>query len=117
NSPISPLRPKSNSISCLVVGETRLPSSKERYLTPVVTPVPAKGVPLGKVVSATVNGLNAFWMGTLKPVGLKPMPRALWNGSGVNGVGAKAASKNDRAYLKSANTVRYLSQRSRVNDP
>ena len=31
------------------------------------------------------------------------------NGSGANGTGASDASKNERTYLKSANTVRYLS--------
>ena len=39
------------------------------------------------------------------------------NGSGVNGTAAADASKNERTYLKSANTVRYLSHRSRVNEP
>ena len=34
------------------------------------------------------------------------------NGSGINGTGASDASKNERTYLKSANTVRYLSHRS-----
>src|SRR4029077_4212242 len=37
--------------------------------------------------------------------------------SGVNGVGARPPSQNCRKYLKSANTVRYLSQRSRSNEP
>src|SRR5437763_9652116 len=35
---------------------------------------------------------------------------------GVNGVGAKPPSQNWRKYLKSANTVRYLSQISRSNE-
>ena len=39
------------------------------------------------------------------------------NGSGRNGTGASDASKNERTYLKSANTVRYLSHRSRVKEP
>ena len=62
-------------------------------------------------------------IGTLMPAGLNPTLVALpnaslpLNGSGVNGAAARAESKNDRAILKSANTVRYLSQRSRVNEP
>ena len=39
------------------------------------------------------------------------------NGSGVNGTAARDASKYERAYLKSPNTVRYLSHISRVNEP
>ncbi len=77
------------------------------------------GTPLTtRVVSPTVNGLNGFWIGTLIPVGLKKVlvPGAL-NGSGVNGTAASDESKNERAYLKSANTVRYLSHTSRVNEP
>ena len=35
------------------------------------------------------------------------MPGVL-NGSGVNGTAARDASKNERAYLKSPNTVRYF---------
>ena len=42
-----------------------------RKRTPVVTGIPAKGVPVGNVVSATVNGLNGFCIGTLMPTGLK----------------------------------------------
>src|SRR4030095_11780771 len=104
-------------MSCLVLGETRFPASKERYVPPVLTVSPALAVLGGKVVSATVNGLNGFVNGTLMPTGLNPIPCASWNGSGVKGVGARAALKNDRVYLKSANTVRYLSHRSRVNEP
>ena len=33
----------------------------------------------------------------------------MWNGSGVNGTAARDESKYERAYLKSPNTVRYLS--------
>ena len=71
-----------------------------------------------KVVSPTVKGLNGFWIGTLIPLGLKKalLPGVL-NGSGVNGTAARDESKNERAYLKSANTVKYLSHRSRVNEP
>ena len=39
------------------------------------------------------------------------------NGSGLNGTGAADASKNERTNLKSPNTVRYLSHRSRVKEP
>src|SRR5256885_3706065 len=81
-----------------------------RNRTPVVT---GTGAPLiTRVVSPTVNGLNAFWIGTLMPAGLKPtvVPGVL-NGSGVNGTAASDASKKDRAILKSANTVKYLSHR------
>src|SRR5438874_2709087 len=83
-----------------------------RKATPVVT-----GVPFGKVVSATVNGLNGFCIGTLMPKGLKVSPFCCLNGSGENGVAARAELKNERVYLKSANTVRYLSQISRVKEP
>ena len=70
------------------------------------------------VASATVNGLNGFWIGTLMPMGLKPMlVPGILNGSGTNGTAASDVSKNERTYLKSANTVRYLSHRSRVNEP
>src|SRR5438105_4560437 len=82
-----------------------------RKRTPVVT-----GVPSGKLVSATVNGLNGFWIGTLIPLGLKGRPSRSLNGS-KNGVAAWAASKNERVYLKSANAVRYLPQISRVKEP
>src|SRR6266436_8137702 len=88
-----------------------------RKWTPVVTGIPAKGVPVGKVASATVNGLNGFCIGTLMPKRLKPLPFDCLNGSGSNGVAAMAASKNERVYLKSANTVKYLSQMSRVKEP
>src|SRR6266404_2802368 len=37
--------------------------------------------------------------------------------SGVNGVGARPPSQNWRKYLKSINTVRYLSQISRSTEP
>src|SRR6266849_935419 len=37
--------------------------------------------------------------------------------SGENGVGAAPLSQNCRKYLKSAKTVKYLSQRSRSNAP
>src|SRR6266545_7830076 len=87
-----------------------------RNRTPVVIGV---GMPLiTRVVSPTVKGLNGFWIGTLIPVGLKNVlvPGVL-NGSGANGTAASDESKNERAYLKSANTVRYLSHRSRVNEP
>ena len=39
------------------------------------------------------------------------------NGSGINGTADRDASKNERTYLKSANTVRYLSHTSRVKEP
>src|SRR6266513_4049316 len=76
------------------------------------------GKKLGIVASATVKGLNGFAIGTLMPKGLKPMlvPGTL-NGSGENGTPATDASKNERTYLKSPNTVRYLSHTSRVNEP
>src|ERR1700730_18991946 len=37
--------------------------------------------------------------------------------SGTNGAGAAPVSQNCRKYLKSAKTVKYLSQRSRSNEP
>src|SRR5205809_7560396 len=59
----------------------------------------------------------------LMPNGCAPMtvppakpPRSVQT-SGVNGVGAKPPSQNWRKYSKSANTVRYLSQISRSNEP
>src|SRR5436190_24366130 len=82
-----------------------------RKRTPVVT-----GVPSGKVVSATVKGLNGFAIGTLIPSGLKASPFGCLNGSEAEGA-APAKSKNERVYLKSANTVKYLSQISRVKEP
>src|SRR5437764_15126064 len=95
-----------------------------RKRTPVVTgrpPVGFSGVggkKFGTVASATVNGLNGFVIGTLIPLGLKNVPVSpLWNGSGVNGTAARDESKYERAYLKSPNTVRYLSQISRVKEP
>src|SRR6266403_404162 len=97
--------------SCL--GPVSLSPRKE---TPVVTGIPT---PLTiTVLSGTVNGLNGFEIGTLMPKELKPMlvPVTL-NGSGANGTAARDALKNERTYLKSANTVRYLSHRSRVNEP
>ena len=81
-------------------------------INPVVT-----GVPSGKVASATVKGLNGFAIGTLMPLGLKTAPFGCLNGSGENPVAAQARSKNERVYLKSANTVKYLSQMSRVKEP
>src|SRR5436305_15245354 len=77
------------------------------------------GTPLiSKVASATVNGLNGLEIGTLMLKGLNPMlVRGILNGSGTNGTAARDESKNERTYLKSANTVRYLSHRSRVNEP
>ena len=72
---------------------------------------------MSKVASATVNGLNGFWIGTLIPPGLKGVPSGFLNGSGVKGTAAKDESKSDRTNLKSANTTRYLSHISRVNDP
>src|SRR5258707_14527645 len=84
-------------------------SSSPRKLTQVVT-----GVPSGKVVSGTVKGLNGFAIGTLMPLELKAAPSGCLNGSGENPVAAPAKSKNERVYLKSANTVKYLSQISRV---
>src|SRR5437763_12523217 len=83
-----------------------------RKLTPVVT-----GVPSGKVASATVKGLNGFAIGTLMPSGLKASPFAFLNGSGKSPVAAPAPSKNERVYLKSAKTVKHLSQISRVKEP
>src|SRR5262249_12320119 len=95
-----------------------------RKRTPVVTgrpPVGLSGVggkKPGIVLSATVNGLNGLVSGTLIPLGLKKelVPGAL-NGSGVNGTAARDASKNERAYLKSPNIVRYFSHMSRVKEP
>src|SRR5207302_8249104 len=82
-----------------------------RNPTLVVTgrPLPS-GKKFGMVASATVNGLNAFEIGTLilKRLKLMLVPGTL-NGSEIKGTGARDASKNDRTYLKSANTVRYLS--------
>src|SRR5207302_6903915 len=43
--------------------------------------------------------------------------KAAGNGSGLNGVGAAPLSQNCRKYLKSAKMVKYLSQRSRSNEP
>src|SRR5437762_2317343 len=83
-----------------------------RKRTPVVT-----GVPLGKVASASVKGLNGFAIGTLIPIGLKESSFGCLNASESNGVAAWTASKNERVYLKSANTVKYLSQISRVKEP
>src|SRR5437773_6971676 len=95
-----------------------------RKRTPVVTGRPPVGLSglggkkFGIVLSATVNGLNGFVIGTLMPLGLKNVPVfPLWNGSGVNGTAAREASKNERASLKSINTERYFSQMSRVNEP
>src|SRR5213595_3002031 len=95
-----------------------------RKRTPVVTGRPPVGLPglggkkFGIVASATVNGLNGLLIGTLIPLGLKKVPVApLWNGSGVNGTAARDESKYERAYLKSPNTVRYFSHKSRVNEP
>ena len=65
-----------------------------------------------------MKGLNGFWIGTLMPLGLKPMlVPGILKGSGENGTGASDVSKNERTYLKSPNTVRYLSHRSRVKEP
>ena len=65
-----------------------------------------------------MNGLNGFEIGTLMPAGLNPtLVPGILNGSGVNGTAARDESKKDRAILKSANIVRYLSHRSRVNEP
>src|SRR5213596_990599 len=87
-----------------------------RNRTPVVT---GTSSPLGpiQVAFATVNGCHAFWIGTLIPAGLKTVPSGCLNGSGVNGTAARDTSKNERATLKSENTVRYLSHISRVNEP
>ena len=90
-----------------------------RNFTPVVT---GTAVPSGEiqVSSATVNGLNGLLRGTLIPLEAPLSPTAapgFLNASGVNGTAARDASKNERVYLKSVNTVRYLSQRSRENEP
>src|SRR5215467_3020550 len=95
-----------------------------RNRTPVVIGI---GAPLmTSVVSPTVNGLNAFAIGTLMPFGplgptagngVPSIPLNPWNGSGVNGTAASDESKYERAYLKSPNIVRYLSHMSRVNEP
>src|ERR1700736_6364259 len=45
------------------------------------------------------------------------VPLASVKTSGVNGVGAAPLSQNCRKYLKSAKMVKYLSQRSRSNEP
>src|SRR5437879_12029128 len=89
-----------------------------RNRTPVVTGRPEpSGKKFGIVAFATVNGLNALTIGTLIPVGLnaRVVPGRL-NGSGVNGTDAREESKKDRETLKSVNTVRYLTHRSRVNE-
>src|SRR6516165_918068 len=90
-----------------------------RNRTPVVTGRPdPSGKKFGIVAFPTVNGLKALTIGTLIPVGLNAMlVPGILNGSGVNGTAAREESKNDRATLKSVNTVRYLSQMSRVNEP
>src|SRR5215468_7730776 len=95
-----------------------------RNRTPVVT---GTGTPLiTRVVSPTVNGLNAFEIGTEMPngplgptlvKGVPSIPLNPWNGSGVNGTAASDESKYERAYLKSPNIVRYLSHKSRVKEP
>src|SRR5215467_13019396 len=95
-----------------------------RNRTPVVT---GTGFPLiTRVVSPTVKGLNAFEIGTLMPngplgptevKGVPSIPLNPWNGSGVNGTAASDELKYEREYLKSVNTVRYLSHRSRLNEP
>ena len=75
---------------------------------------------ISRVASPTVKGLNGFGIGTLMPLGpLNPRQSGpgFLNGSGVNGTAASDESKYERAYLKSPNTVRYLSHRSRVNEP
>src|SRR5439155_22665503 len=80
--------------------------------------VTGTGTPLiTKVASGTVNGLNGLEIGTLMLGRLKPTP-VPWdaNGSGPNCTAAKEGSKNERTYLKSANSTRYLSHRSRVNE-
>src|SRR5262245_23847561 len=87
-----------------------------RNRTPVVI---GTGTPLiSKVASASVNGLNGFEIGTLMPERLngKSVPGIL-NGSVVKGVAASAESKYERVYLKSANNTRYLSHRSRIDEP
>src|ERR1700747_3499682 len=101
--------PASNNISWKVVFSVlTIWSLMARKRTPVVI---GTGTPLmSKVASATVNGLNGFWIGTLMPVGLNSKPLGCLNASGANGVAAKAESKNERVYLKSANAVRHLSQ-------
>src|SRR5215469_268684 len=90
-----------------------------RNPTPVVTGRPRpSGKKFGIVASAIVNGLNGFEIGTLILKGLKPiLVPGILNGSGTRGTAVRDASKNERTYLKSANTVRYLSHRSRVNEP
>jgi hypothetical protein len=76
------------------------------------------GKKFGITASATVNGLNGLVRGTLMPWGLKKVPVfPSWNGSGVKGTAARDESKYERAYLKSPNIVRYLSHKSRVNEP
>src|SRR5438034_10029644 len=117
---MSPRSPTSNSESWYVNFSCRGPVSlMPRNRTPVVTGRPEpSGKKFGIVASATVNGLNGFVSGTLMPLGLKKvLVTPFLNGSGVNGTAASDASKYERAYLKSANTVRYLSHMSRVNEP
>src|SRR5437870_10667751 len=65
--------------------------------------LPISSSPVGaiQVLVATVKGLNAFWVGTLIPLGLKIEPSGFLNGSGVNGTAASDASKKERVYLKS----------------
>src|SRR4029077_17819309 len=90
-----------------------------RNQTPVVTGRPEpSGKKFGIVASATVKGLNGFEIGTLILKGLKPMlVPGILNGSGLNGTAAVDASKNERTYLKSAHSFKYLSQRSRMKEP
>src|SRR5438270_11341742 len=84
-----------------------------RNRTPVVT---GTGAPLiTRVVSPTVNGLNAFWIGTLMPAGLKPtvVPGVL-NGSGVKEPAPRVERKKDAEILKWAITANNLHPESGV---
>src|SRR5262249_51933127 len=118
--PMSPLSPTSKIMSWYVKCSLLVPVSLiPRNRTPVVTGRPdPSGKKFAIVASATVNGLNAFWIGTLMPDGVNPtfVPGIL-NGSGTNGTAARDEPQNERTNLKSANSVRYLSHRSRVKEP
>ena len=89
-----------------------MPRKKTLVVTGTGTPL------ITKVASGTVNGLNGLEIGTLMRREAKAHASA-WdvNGSGPNGTAAKEGSKNERTYLKSANSTRYLSHRSRVKEP
>jgi hypothetical protein len=104
-------------VSELIVPRTGVVDAAKSNVSVTGRPEPS-GKKFGIVASATVKGLYGFEIGTLMPAKLKPiLVPGLLNGSGVKGTAANDASKNERTYLKSANTVRYASHTSRVNEP